>query len=134
MFIPLLLNRISLAICSPCWFKFKNSHRFSSYTWGIIILHKIFKVSIIIGKHCWRHGGIDLKSKITIDSYLSCLPKKNLVFLILSRLFCFQKRLPLIITTSKMECNKVIPLVLDKNRSLFLILSRFLHVFSNGYK
>ena len=28
------------------------------------------------------------------------------------------------IKTSKMEWNKVIPLVLDKNRSLFLILSQ----------
>ena len=28
----------------------------------------------------------------------------------------------------KMECNKVIPLVLDENRWLFFILSRFLHV------
>ena len=35
-----------------------------------------------------------------------------------------------------MECNKVIPLVLDNNRSLFLILTRFLYVLSegNGYE
>ena len=46
----------------------------------------------------------------------------------------FQKRLPLIVKTSNMECNKVIPLVLDMTRSLFLILSLYLHVFSNGYE
>ena len=38
----------------------------------------------------------------------------------------FQQRQPLIVKTSQMECNKVIPLVLDKNRLLFFILSRFL--------
>ena len=31
-----------------------------------------------------------------------------------------------------MECNKGIPQVLDENQSLFLILTRFLHVFSEG--
>ena len=46
----------------------------------------------------------------------------------------FHYKLPLIVKTSKMECNKVIPLVLDKNRSLILILTRFLLVFSKGYQ
>ena len=39
-----IINQISLAICRPCWFKFKNRHRFSSNTWGITILHWIFDV------------------------------------------------------------------------------------------
>ena len=39
-----------------------------------------------------------------------------------SILSCFQKRLPLIALTSKMECNKAIPQVLDENQSLFLNL------------
>ena len=38
---------------------------FSPNTWGITVRHWIFDVSIIIGNHCWRHGGIDLKSKKT---------------------------------------------------------------------
>ena len=46
----------------------------------------------------------------------------------------FQQRMHLIVKTPEMECNTVISLVLNKNRSLFLILSRFLHVFSNGYQ
>ena len=35
---------------------------------------------------------------------------------------CFQKKLPLIVITSKMECNKVITQVLDEHQSLFFIL------------
>ena len=42
--------------------------------------------------------------------------------------------MPLIVKMSKMECEKVILLVLDKNQSLFFILIRFLHFFSNGYR
>ena len=57
-------------ICSPCWFTFKNIDWFSFNTQGITILHWIFGVWVIIGNHCWRHGGIDLKSKIAIDSHL----------------------------------------------------------------
>ena len=30
----------------------------------------IFDLSVIIGNLCWRHGGIELKSKIAIDSHL----------------------------------------------------------------
>ena len=37
---------------------------------------------------------------------------------------CFQKRLPLIVITSKMECYKVIPQALDENQSQFLNLSQ----------
>ena len=74
MFIPLLLIRYHLLFAVHvdlnCWLKFKNSNQLSSNTWGITILHWIFDVSIIIGNHCRRHGGIGLKSKITIDSYL----------------------------------------------------------------
>ena len=42
-------NKISFAICCPCWFKFKNSDRFSFNTQGITILHGIFDVSSIVG-------------------------------------------------------------------------------------
>ena len=38
--------------------KIKNSHRFSSNTWGITILHCIFNASIIIGNQSWTHGRI----------------------------------------------------------------------------
>ena len=65
-----IINKISLAICSPCWLQFKNSNLFSFNTQGITILHWIFDVLVIIGNHCWRRGGIGLKSKITTDSYL----------------------------------------------------------------
>ena len=66
-----MINHISLAICSPCWLKFKNSDRFSSNTRGIIILHWLFDVSVIIGNYCLRLRGIELKSKIGIDSHLN---------------------------------------------------------------
>ena len=41
-----------------------------------------------------------------------------------SNLSRFLKRWPLIVKTSKMKCNKVIPQVLDENQSLFLNLSQ----------
>ena len=40
--------------------------------------------------------------------------------------------LPIITETSKIQCRIVILQVLNENQSLFLILTRFLHVFSEG--
>ena len=50
--------------------KIKNSDWFWSITWRLTILHWFYDVSVIIGYHCWRQGGIELKSKIPIDSHL----------------------------------------------------------------
>ena len=50
--------------------KIKNSDWFSSITWGLTILYWFFVVSVSIGDLCWWHGGIELKSKIGIDSHL----------------------------------------------------------------
>ena len=68
--ISFIINEISLTIYNRCWCKFKNSDQFSFNTQGITIIHWIFDVSIIIANHCWRHGGIELKSKIGFDSHL----------------------------------------------------------------
>ena len=43
---------------------------------------------------------------------------------------CLQQWLPILAETSKSECIIVIPQVLDENQSQFLILTRFLYVFS----
>ena len=39
---------------------------------------------------------------------------------------------PIITETSKIQCRMVSPQVIDENQSLFLIITRFLHVFSEG--
>ena len=73
-----ILNRYKFKInCNGGLLNFIQSHLKSKIgidsslnTWVITILHWIFDVSVIIGIHCWRHGGIGLKWKITIDSYL----------------------------------------------------------------
>ena len=139
MFIPLFINRISLAILSQCWLKTQNSHRFPSN--NILeelpfYIHCIFYVTIIIGNHCWRHGGIDLKLKRQFIfgvqlNHLSCLPKENLVFNFKSIIptLCLQQWLSIIIET---QCRIFTLQVLDKNRLLKLILSWFLQVFSKG--
>ena len=71
-----------------------------------------------------------LNSILILYSSLICLPKNNLVFLIISP--CLQQWLPIIIETSRIQCGMVIPQVFDENQWLFLILTRFLYVFSEG--
>ena len=44
---------------------------------------------------------------------------------------CLQHWLPIIIETSKMQCRIVIPQVLDENRWILFILSRYLHIFNS---
>ena len=48
--------------------KIKNSHWFSSDTWGIPILDWIFHLSVNIDNHCRRHWGKKLKS-VTIEHH-----------------------------------------------------------------
>ena len=95
-------------------------------------------------------GRIDLKSKrlnsfMVNNSSLSQNPMKNCysssirwepmpIFDFNSIPPCLQQWLSIITETSKIQCRMVIPQVFDENLCLFEILTRFLHVFSEGYQ
>ena len=70
---------------------------------------------LLIRYHLLFAVRVDVNSKKVIDSHLILKIEFSLFDckLILTR---FQEKLPLIVKISKIECNKVIPLVLDESQ------------------
>ena len=76
---------------------------------------------------------ITLTSKIQCRMVIPQVPNRwesIAIFYLNSMPSCLKQWLPTTTETSKIPCRMVIPQVLDENRGLFLILTRFLYVFS----